>query len=132
MAQRKTKMKFKGFEITNAFETNDTLYPISYNPELMDLFFNSILLIDLDKRKYVNDEISFNLLDYRKTSNVNIMSGIFSTARHGVVKHTIDIETQVEIQEITPKEGVKNEIQFTLDKRTGLILIQEDKLNHVL
>ncbi|WP_445478003.1 hypothetical protein ACULLL_16715 [Lysinibacillus irui] len=129
---KKIRMKIKGFEISNDITLNDTLkHGFYYNHELMDLFLNSILLLDLDKRKYKNDEVTLNLVEYKQSSNINVMEGIFTTARHGIRKTTINIETQEEMNTIEHYEGVKNEIHFTLDKKKGLLLVQEDKQNHV-
>ncbi|MEK4091709.1 hypothetical protein [Viridibacillus sp. FSL H8-0110] len=129
---KKIRMKIRGFEICNHYMDSDDLKIGYYNHELMNLFIKSILLIDLDKRKYKNDEVTLNLIEYKQSSNnVNLMEGVFTTARHGVSKKTINVETQEEMNKIESFEGVKNEIQFTLHKITGLLLVEEDKQNHV-
>lgn len=132
MASKKRRMKIKGFEISNNITISETVkHGIYYNHELMDTFLKSILLLDIDKRKFKNEEVTLNLVEYKQSSNVNIMEGVFTTARHGISKITINVETQEEMNTIEYYEGVKNEIHFTLDKKKGLLLVQEDKLNHV-
>lgn len=131
---KKEKIKFKAFELKTPITVGNTQYNNTYNYQVIDILFQNILKVPKDQRKYKNNEVTFNLLKYKQSDNTHIMQGIFSTARHGEVKETINTETQEVIieKEILPIEGVKNEIIFTIDKRSGLLLIQEDKLNHVI
>ncbi|MER2132602.1 MAG: hypothetical protein ABS896_09330 [Carnobacterium inhibens] len=129
--EKKQKLKVKAFELINPYLIGSNIVEGRYNHELMDRLFRSIMLLKLNKRKYKNKEVTLNLVDYKQSSNINIMQGYFSTARHGIRRSNIDIETQEEISYIEPHQGVKNEVFFTLDKQRGLLLVEDDKANKV-
>lgn len=135
---KESTVKFKAFDISTQYtikeKSEELLILNTYNHQLFDFLFRNILKLNKEKRKFKNDEVTLNLSEYKQSNHTHIMQGVFTTARHGELKQTININTQKEIieKEIQPVEGVKNEIRFTLDKRNGLILIQEDKTNHVI
>ena len=120
--KRKNKklLKIKAYEFTNPLLSGTNLIEGRYNHDMMDRFFKSIMLLDIDKRKYKNDEVTLNLTQYNQSYNINIMEGSFFTARYGIRRSNIDIESQQEINYIEPHQGVKNEFYFTLDKKNRL------------
>ncbi|MFI8493316.1 hypothetical protein ACIGC1_10455 [Peribacillus butanolivorans] len=122
----KKTLTIKGYEFCTPKFAGDKQFEHVYDYELMDLLFASILKLDKSTRKYKNDTVSINLGDFKQSSDANIVEGHFITARHGRRQTQIDIDTQDEIGTIEKHHGVENRVYFMLDRRTGLLLVQED------
>lgn len=116
----------KAYEFTTPKFAGDKQYEHTYDYEVIDILLKSILKLDKSIRKYKNDTVSINLGNYTESKDSNYVEGYFITARHGVRRSQIDIETQEEIGIIERIHGVENYVHFMIDKCTGLILIQED------
>ncbi|WP_077618300.1 hypothetical protein [Bacillus sinesaloumensis] len=116
----------KAYEITTPKFAGDRQYEHTYDNEVLDLLLSSILRLDKAKRKFKNDTVSINLGDFRQSNDANIVEGHFITARHGVRRSQIDIETQEEVGTIESYHGVEYNVYFMIDRRTGLLLVQDD------
>ncbi len=116
----------KAYEFTTPKFAGTIQYQHSYDYELIDLLFSSIMQLDKAKRKYANDTVSLNLGDFRQSDDANIVEGHFITARHGIRRVHIDIHTQEEIGIIETTQGVEFNVYFMIDRRTGLFLVQDD------
>ncbi|MTW85638.1 hypothetical protein F3157_08175 [Virgibacillus dakarensis] len=115
----------KAYEFTTPKFAGDIQYEHTYDNEILDLLFSSILQLNKANRKYKNDTVSLNLGDF-KQSSANIMEGYFITARHGVRRSQIDIDTQEEVGTIESYHGVEYKVYFMIDRITGLLLVQDD------
>ncbi|PEJ35947.1 hypothetical protein CN689_05675 [Peribacillus butanolivorans] len=116
----------KGYEFCTPKFGGDVQYEKVYDYELMDILFKSILKLDKSKRKYKNDIVSINLGDFKQSNDANIVEGHFITARHGKKQTQIDIDSWDEIGTIEKNHGVESRVYFMIDRRTGLLLVQED------
>ncbi|MDD9149241.1 hypothetical protein OYT88_11820 [Sporolactobacillus sp. CQH2019] len=116
----------KGYEFCTPKFGGEIQFEKVYDHELIDTLFDSILQLDKKIRKYKNDTVSFNLGNYQQSEDANIAEGYFITARHGVRRPEIDINTQEEVGILEKTQGVENNVYFMLDKRTGLLLVQDD------
>lgn len=116
----------KAYEFCTPKFGGDIQYEQVYDHELIDKLFESILKLEKPKRKYKNETVSINLGDFKQSYDANIVEGHFITARHGKRQTHIDIDTQEEIGKIEKHHGVENEVYFMIDRRTGLLLVQED------
>lgn len=116
----------RGYEFCTPKFAGDRQFEKVYDCELLDLLFKSILRLDKSIRKYANDTVSINLGGFQQSNDANIVEGHFITARHGVRRSQIDIPTQEEVGTIEVFHGVENNVYFMIDRRTGLLLVQED------
>ncbi|MCG3418949.1 hypothetical protein [Oceanobacillus jordanicus] len=116
----------KAYEFTTPKFAGDVQYEYTYDYEVIDLLLKSIMKLQKSIRKYKNDTVSINLGDYRDSTEPNYVEGYFITARHGVRRSQIDVETQEEVGTIERIHGVEYNVHFMIDKCSGLLLIQED------
>jgi hypothetical protein len=116
----------KGYELSTPKFGGNIQYEKVYDYELIDLMFKTILRLDKKVRKHKDDTVSINLGDFKQSSDANLVEGHFITARHGKKQTQIDIETQEEVGTIEKHHGVENKVFFMIDRRTGLLLVQED------
>lgn len=120
--------KIKGYEFTTPkFSGGDkTQFENVYDFEIIELMFKTIMKLNKSKRKYMNETMSINLGNFQQSDDANMVEGYFITARHGVRRTHIDIETQEEIGTIEAYHGVEHKVHFMIDRNTGLLLIQDD------
>lgn len=116
----------KAYEFSTPKFGGDIQYEHVYDYELIDILFNAILKLNKSQRKYKDETVSINLGDFRPSNDPNIVEGYFITAKHGIKRNHIDIETQEEIGTIEKTHGVENNVYFMIDRRTGLLLVQDD------
>jgi hypothetical protein len=116
----------KGYELCTPKFGGTIQYEHVYDYEIIDILFKTILKLEKANRKYKNDTVSINLGDFKQSNDANMVEGHFITARHGKKQIQIDIDTQDEIGTIEKHHGVENKVYFMIDRRTGLLLVQED------
>lgn len=116
----------KAYEFSTPKFSSDLWYEEVFDYELIDVLFTSILKLDKSVRKYKDETVSLNLGDYKQSDDASRAEGHFLTARHGVRRTQIDIETQDEISTIERHHGVESKVYFMIDRKSGLILVQED------
>lgn len=125
MVVKKT-ITIKGYELCTPKFAGDKQYEEVYDSELIDTLLMAILGLNKSQRKYKNDTDSINLGAYGQSEDANIMEGYFLTAKHGMKRTQIDIDSQVEVGTIPRNHGIENKVYFMIDKRTGLLLVQQD------
>lgn len=125
MAVKKTII-IKGYELSTPKFGGDKQFEEVYDYELIDTLFNAILRLNKSERKYKNDTDSINLGAYGQSEDANIMEGYFLTAKHGMKRTQIDIDSQAEVGTIPRNHGIENKVYFMVDRRTGLLLVQQD------
>ncbi|ALC92050.1 hypothetical protein AM500_21320 [Bacillus sp. FJAT-18017] len=119
-----------GYELTTPKFTGKSYDLDRFDFECLEFFFKRIIQdIPLKERAFKEDNKMINLISFKQSEDANIYEGVFITARYGKEQEIIDIFEQVEAG-IKPKNhGVKNEINFVVDKRTGLLLLEKDSEN---
>jgi hypothetical protein len=125
MRPKKT-ITLKAYELCTPKFAGNKWYEEVYDYELIDLLFKSILKLNKSQRKYKNETDSINLGAYNQSADANIMEGYFLTAKHGMRRTQIDIDTQQEVGTIPRNHGIEGKVYFMIDRRTGLLLVQED------
>jgi len=116
----------KAYEFTTPKFAGDIQYENTYDFEILELLFNSIKQINKSKRKYKNETVSLNLGDFKISDDSGIVEGYFITARHGVKRSQINVDTQEEVGVIETHHGVEANVYFKIDRNTGLLLVQDD------
>ncbi|PED17647.1 hypothetical protein [Bacillus toyonensis] len=116
----------KAYEFSTPKFGGNVQYEHVYDYELIDTLFTAILKLDKSQRKYKDETVSINLGDFKQSNDPNMVEGHFITAKHGIKRTHIDIETQEEIGTIEKTHGVENKVYFMIDRRTGLLLVQDD------
>lgn len=125
MSQTKT-MTIKAYEFTTPKFAGDRQYDQTYDCDILEVLFKSIMRLEKSNRKYMSDTVSLNLGDFKQSEDSSIMEGYFITARHGVKRTQIDINTQEEVGIIDTHHGVEANVYFMIDRKTGLLLVQDD------
>ncbi|UJL48318.1 hypothetical protein KFZ58_15665 [Virgibacillus sp. NKC19-16] len=116
----------KAYEFTTPKFSGDMQYEHTFDSELMILLFRTIMKLDKSKRKYTNETVSLNLGKFQQSDDANFVEGHFITARHGVRRTQIDVHSQEEVGTIESYHGVEYNVNFMIDRNTGLLLVQED------
>lgn len=116
----------KAYELTTPKFAGDIQHENTYDNEIIDLLFKSIMKLEKGKRKYMNDTVSLNLGGFQQSVDAQIAEGHFITARHGLRRSHIDVNTQEEIGIIDTHHGVEATVYFMIDRNTGLLLVQDD------
>lgn len=116
----------KAYEFTTPKFAGDIQYENTYDYEVLELLLKSMLQLKKSVRKYMTDTVSLNLGDFRQSIDSNVVEGYFITARHGVKRSQIDVNTQEEVGIIEPHHGVEANVHFMIDRQTGLLLVQDD------
>lgn len=116
----------KAYELTTPKFAGDIQHENTYDNEIIDLLFKSIMELEKGKRKYMNDTVSLNLGSFKQSVDAHIVEGHFITARHGIRRSHIDVNTQEEIGIIDIHHGVEAIVYFMIDRNTGLLLVQDD------
>ncbi|MBE7123994.1 hypothetical protein [Bacillus cereus] len=116
----------KAYEFSTPKFGGNVQYEQVYDYELIDILFSTILKLDKATRKYKDETVSINLGDFKQSNDANMVEGYFITAKHGIKRTHIDIDTQEEIGTIEKTHGVENKVYFMIDRRTGLLLVQDD------
>ncbi|MBO2945772.1 hypothetical protein JJQ72_17475 [Paenibacillus sp. F411] len=96
----------------------------------------AVLLYLLMQQKEVNRMLLYrhkmiNLHSYHDSDDSDIVEGKFITARYGKTQEIMDVYNQTVTGTKNNNEGVINEVYFTIDKVTGLILVEHDD-EHVI
>lgn len=126
MAKKKKKIRIKAFELVTPKIGKDTYYRNIFDYEMIDILFQSMLGINKMDRKYIDSNNSFNLGGYGQSHDADITEGYFLTARYGLEQDQIDIKTQQNVGKVPETNGLEAEVHFMIDRKTGLLLVQED------
>ena len=126
MAKNKKKIRIKAYELVTPKIGKDMYYRNIFDYEMIDILFQSILGINKMDRKYIDSNNSFNLGGYGQSYDADITEGYFLTARYGLEQDQIDIQTQQNVGKIPETSGLEAEVHFMIDRKTGLLLVQED------
>ena len=124
-------IKIQAYEILTSKFLGKSYDPDRYDHEQVEYLLNKITKLSMKDRAFHRDNKVLNLLSCKDSNDQDFMEGVFSTARYGQDEEIIDVIEQNVTGNKPKNHGVKNELHFLLDKRTGLLLIQKDK-NHVI
>lgn len=95
--------------------------------ELLEYFFTRILTeIPIKERAYKDKSRMINLISFKQSDDANLYEGVFITARYGKEQEILDIFEQIAAGTKPRNHGVKNDVNFIVDKRTGLLLLEKD------
>lgn len=84
------------------------------------LIINSGVSKDMDGTNY------FHLFSMIQSSDADVFEGKIHTTKYGILSEIIDTHTDAIVNTLDPQQGVKNEINFVINIRNGLLLIQND------
>lgn len=124
MAKRTTTIK--AYNFTTPKFAGKKQFESTFDYEVLETLFKSIMKLNKSARKYKDETVSLNLGSYTESDDANFIEGYFITARHGVRRSQIDVNTQAEVGVLERIHGVEANVHFMLDKQTGLILVNED------
>lgn len=116
-----------GYEFITTKFNKDSYDANRFDFELLEYFFGRMINeIPLKERAFRDKSRMINLISFKQSSDANLWEGVFSTARYGKEQVMIDVPQQVD-KGIKPKDqGAKNEVNFLVDRRTGLLLLEKD------
>lgn len=116
-----------GYELTTPKFTGDSYDINRFDFELVNYFFNKIISdVTLKERAFKKNNKMINLVSFKQSEDANLYEGSFITARYGKEQDIIDIFEQVETGKKPKNHGVKNEVNFLMDRKTGLLLVEKD------
>ncbi|GIP61930.1 hypothetical protein J32TS6_04850 [Virgibacillus pantothenticus] len=119
-----------GYELTTPKFTGDSYDIDRFDFETLYYFFNKIInYVPLKERAFKKYNKMINLISFNQTEDANLYEGVFITARYGKEQEIIDILEQVGTGLKPKNHGVKNEVHFLIDRRTGLLLLEKDAEN---
>lgn len=108
--------------ITN-IDTNTT-NPNFYSKIIFDNFLE--LIIKSAPRAYMDGSKYIDLVSYKPSSDNEVMEGKIHTTRYGTLNSILNVETKKVVGTLNPTDGVVNEINFVICRKTGLLLLQSD------
>ncbi|ALS73920.1 hypothetical protein AUC31_01045 [Planococcus rifietoensis] len=118
-----------GYELTTP-KFQGTNYDFGrFDFETFHFFFKNIIdTIPIKQRAFKNREKTkmINLISFEQSDDAFIWEGIFTTARYGKEQEILDVEEQTGAGTKPRNHGMKNEVHFTVDSRTGLLLVEKD------
>lgn len=118
-----------GYDLTTPKFQGDNYDFGRFDFETLHYFFKKIIdTIPLKERAFKNKEKTkmINLISFEQSGDARIWEGIFSTARYGKEQEVLNVEEQIGAG-IKPKNyGMRNDVHFTVDSRTGLLLVEKD------
>lgn len=121
-----------GYELTTPKFKKDSYDQDRFDFELLEYFFNKIISdVTLKERAFIDHKTHkmINLISFKQSDEANLFEGVFITARYGKEQEIYDVFEQIESGTKPKNHGVKNEVNFLVDSRTGLMLIEKDSEN---
>ncbi|ANU28412.1 hypothetical protein [Planococcus versutus] len=95
-----------------------------YNNDFFEKFLK--LIISNRNNKHKNGTNYFHLVSLKQSSDADVLEGKIHTTKYGVLSDIIDTDTDIIVNRVEPVQGVRNEINFVINKNNGLFLIQND------
>lgn len=95
-----------------------------YNNKFFESFLK--LIISEKKNKHKDGTNYFHLVSLKQSDDADILEGKIHTTKYGILSDIIDTDTDAIVNRVEPVQGVKNEINFVINKTNGLVLIQND------
>ncbi|PAQ15031.1 hypothetical protein CD798_08280 [Bacillaceae bacterium SAOS 7] len=99
---------------------NDTFYSYKLFEKFLDLIIGNQPSKFMDGSKYID------LISTKQSSDAEILEGKIHTTRYGSLSNILNVKTNQVVGQLNPTEGVVNEINFVICRKTGLLLIQSD------
>lgn len=100
-----------------------------YNYELFEGFLSEIITQKMnkitEKGKYLH------LVSIKQSNDADILEGVFHTTKYGQTSDIIDINNDSVVNTLQPIQGVKNVVNFVINRNTGFLLIQADSFRIV-
>ncbi|SEM79635.1 hypothetical protein SAMN04489762_1059 [Terribacillus saccharophilus] len=117
-----------GYELWTTKFTGNSVKEDRFDFELLDTLLKKILEVPIKERAFKNKKKnkSINLLSYKDSDDSDLVEGVFSTARYGKEQKIIDIPDQTEAGLKGKNQGVLSQVNFIIDKATGLLLVEKD------
>ncbi|MEQ6048479.1 hypothetical protein U2I53_05540 [Lysinibacillus capsici] len=110
---------------TPIFNTDTNTAPQGYfNNNIFGGFLTDI--VKSGNNKYMDGSRYLQLVSLKQSSDADILEGKIHTTRYGTQGDIIDTTTDQVVNQIDPVQGVKNEINFVINKNNGKLLIQKD------
>nr|WP_054549361.1 hypothetical protein [Lysinibacillus sphaericus] len=116
----------EAFKIETPIFNTDTNTAIAnyYNNDIFSEFLMEI--INSNNNKYMDGIRYLQLVSLQQSNDADILEGKIHTTRYGTQGEIIDTTTDQVVNQIEPAQGVKNEINFVINRTNGLLLIQRD------
>lgn len=117
-----------GYELVTPKFKNKSYDYGRFDFETLLSFIKAVEEIPLKDRAFKNREKTkmINIISFIQSDDANIWEGVFTTARYGKEQEIIDIAEQTGVGVKPKNHGVKNEVNFIIDSRTGLLLVEKD------
>ncbi|GED61528.1 hypothetical protein ABER61_28805 [Brevibacillus formosus] len=119
-------VKIYGFEIITPKFFGNGYDMERYDHDQMEYFFSEIMNLKERKRVFHYKGKMINLVSCKQSSDADFMEGVFTSAKFGQEQDIINVYDQTTTGQKGKNEGVKNEVHFVLQKKTGLLLVQYD------
>ncbi|ARK23259.1 hypothetical protein SporoP37_00185 [Sporosarcina sp. P37] len=103
---------------------NSTIIDNYYDSDFFEEFLR--LVIESDASKHLDGTNYFHLVSLQQSSDAEILEGKIHTTKYGTLSEIIDTHTDAIVNTLEPRQGVKNEINFVINRESGLFLIQND------
>lgn len=116
-----------GYELTTPKFQGKSTDAIRFDHELFGYFFSKIISdLSIENRAFKDKKRMINLTEFKHSDDAAFFEGIFITARYGKEQEILDVPKQ-KAAGVKPKShGVKNDVHFLVDKKTGLLLLEKD------
>lgn len=123
---KKTKVKAFAFQISiPAIDTTKNSPTVDYyNNELFEGFLHEI--INTGKNKLMEKGKYLKLISIKQSSDAQILEGVFHTTRYGSLNDIIDTTNDKIVNTMQPIQGVKQTVNFVINRDNGVMLIQTD------
>ncbi|KWZ68341.1 hypothetical protein [Bacillus altitudinis] len=115
-----------GYEICTPKFKEDIWDEDRYDNEMIEVFLNLIMYVDIKDRAFRRKNKMINLQSIKQSDDADFLEGVFFTAKYGKEQTIIDVPNQIDAGKKEKNHGVKNEVNFLIHKRTGLLLIEKD------
>ena len=116
-----------GYELTTPKFTRDSYDIDRFDFEILGYYFSRIINeVPLKERAFKDSKRMINLISFKQSDDANLYEGVFTTARYGKEQDILDVLEQVEAGVKPKTHGIKNEVNFIVDSRTGLMLLEKD------
>ncbi|QDS35817.1 hypothetical protein [Brevibacillus brevis] len=119
-------VKIYGFEIITPKFVGNGYDMERYDHDQMEFFFKEIMKLNERNRVFRYKGKMINLVSCKQSSDADFIEGVFTSAKFGQEQDIINVFDQTTTGQKGKNEGVKNEVHFILQKKTGLLLVQYD------
>lgn len=122
---KQRKVRVYTYEVKTPYVNIDTstTYDNYYNHAFFMKFLKAIIRSNNKKKDGTN---YFHLHSIEQSEDADVFVGKIHTTKYGTSSEILNINTDKVVNKLAPEHGLKNEINFALNKNNGKLLIQND------